>query len=186
MQPASLAWQGPATLTPDSTLTWAFAPGFADEPGVYLLTVEGPSCYLVNYVGISTRAIRARLLEHAQCYLSGRYWLNEPAQLFEAHTLVPVYRSNADQASFLTDLNRNLTAATAFVTRIRVFVAPLSWPRERLECIESAIIAALKADPEAAKVLENPRVSRIASSGIQIPVTCQGFRICGLPSELTL
>lgn len=176
-----LTWHGPFTLLPSAE--WLLDAQEAELAGIYLFTVPTEKDYLPQYVGMTTRSFRARVVEHIQCLLSGAYWIHNADDLFSRYRIHYEYSSGGefrdrDFLGKLLSLNRH---AIEYLTRTRIFVGPLprSTSPEVLRRIESALIEAFKTDSDCNGLVDQ-RVSHSAILGcrmrFQSPRAIRGLR----------
>ncbi len=154
-----LVWQGPFVFHDEENCV--FNQESAKDPGVYLWTIEFGGGYLINYVGIATNAVSARLQEHLVYFLGGNYTIYEPDDFFLGKKN-PIYSPDGSVNKFLNDYSKLSTKVDSQLRAYRLFYVNVNGDKDWLERIESGIITTLReAGGEAPKFLDNYRVSRI-------------------------
>ncbi len=154
-----LVWQGPFVFHDEENCI--FNQESAKIPGVYLWTIDFGGGYLINYVGIATNAVSARLQEHLVYFLGGNYTIYQLDE-FILGKKKSIYSPDGHVNKFLNDYDKLSTKVDSQLRAYRLFYANVSGDREWLERIESGIISTLReAKSEASSFLDNFRLSRI-------------------------
>ena len=110
-----------------------------DKAGIYLWTVKMNEIHLINYVGVSSKSIKDRLLQHIKYFLSGNYDIYETIDL-ENGILNKKYVPSEDYSNYLKNIDENLNSVLGNLRVFNFFYAPLQENKYLLELIESEII----------------------------------------------
>jgi hypothetical protein len=155
-----IRWQGPFSFLPRQTAPWAFEQSRTDFPGIYLWTVEQEGEFLVNYVGITKKAVSWRLQEHVEAYLSGQYKVYDPDR-FVTGTKQAVYVPTGSVLDFVSRYGELAPQIFALLGAFRVFASPLEQNIDWMRRVETGIILALRgaSDVVVRTFLDNERVS---------------------------
>lgn len=119
-------------------------------PGVYLMTVEYHSGYLIYAAGLTGRSIRRRLLEHSRQYMCGNYNILDISAMQEGRR-VEVWHGwgwSPDKRLLFEKWKEGLSlAAQKQLAGFRIFASVLSATERLLERIEASIMKSLDRAP---------------------------------------
>jgi len=161
-------------------------------PGVYLLTVEYLSGYLIYAAGLTRRRFRDRFNEHTREYLSGQYTvlnvsdmqLGRRSEVWHGWGWTPAKRAQfADRQTEIRE------AANRQLAGFRVFVANVETSGRVLERLEAAIMNQLYHEPSPLCDMPDrgmmlaPR--RETEEPIAVGNVC-GSTLHGLPASFTI
>jgi hypothetical protein len=191
-----LQWKGPYCFWPTQICKSVFRSEYAKSPGLYLWTVKIGEAFLTNYVGISGKSIRDRLVEHVSKFLGGDYNVYDPSVFSQGKKksiFLPVSSSKDFPKEYKVDFLERLPdlASKVFdmLESIRLFVGPLRVEKRLLERIESAIIKDIRKaeDKTVAEFIDNKRVSPRRPSEKEIVVlTKSHLPLLGLSDRLVV
>lgn len=158
-----------------------------DQAGIYFWTVKINEEHLINYVGVSSKSIKDRLLQHIKCFLSGDYDIYETSDL-EKGILNKIYVPNEDYSNYIKNIERNLKSVLENLRVFNFFYAPLQENKYLLELIESEIIKIVRDGNDKTRlILSNYRLSRLKSEQLNIELNFfSESKILGLPSKILL
>ena len=183
-------WTGPfawPTFETESNL-----PPIPEHPGVYLMTSEYETGYIIYAAGITRRPVPIRLREHTAKYLSGDYTILEMAamkrglrkEIWHGWGWTPEKRKEFEHRN--TEL---VAGARKQLAAFRTFVADVGSAPRILERIEAAIMNAL--------YQESPPFCEIPDKGMMLaprwesetPMTVHfrgSAKLFGLPQKLDI
>ena len=172
-------WQGPFALAPDQQYPLVYDQPGADGPGLYLWITQVDDRPYLHYVGIASQSgsLAQRQREHMSKYLSGHYTLYDPALFRQGEKRVLFSKDHAHSFNdFLGNLRDYQQAALQLAGCMRVYLCRLDSDKPWLERIESAVIRQLReAQGEAAKMLDNLRLSRWVEEAERVRVSTKGW-----------
>jgi len=170
-----LDWSGPYHFSSPAGPPIFEAPA-AQGPGVYLWLAATSRGLLPHYVGETGRSVARRHYEHFRDYASGVYSVRDSAAFVAGREVFlykgPLWRNDGWRAAqqvidrfaeFAGHLSVSLAA-------LRLFVAPLDAEQRVRRRVESGLIKALYALPEASRSLFPPGFRTLSRSGDE-PIT---------------
>ena len=145
MSKIKLKIKGPFNLVGDNSLFDALENSLS---GLYIFTIKLKDKYLIEYVGITARDFRTRLLEHLRELLSGGYQLydlqklenNEPFVVWKGRYSKDV----DDNTAFLDNYSYFSQIIKRQLRELRIFLIPLKTEKRVLERIEGGIYKMLR------------------------------------------
>ena len=137
--------KGPFNLVGDNSL---FDTIESNLSGLYIFTIKVKDCYLIEYVGITTRDFKTRFLEHISQLLSGGYQLYDMEKLRDNKEFLVwkgKYGEGIDDITvFLNNYQYFSQIIKQQLQEFKIFLIPLTAEKRILERIESKIYEALR------------------------------------------
>jgi hypothetical protein len=158
-----------------------------NHSGVYLLTFEYQSGYIVYAAGLTRRWFRRRFSEHTRRYLSGDYTILDVAQAnlgLRAEVWHGWGWTPAKRAAFAERRTDIEAAARRQLAEFRVFVTEVDLPERTPERLEAAIMNSLYAQ---AAPLPDPGMQLSPRRNGEAPifvVNACAEKLHGLPDRL--
>lgn len=158
-----------------------------NQPGIYFWTVKIDDAHLINYVGISSKSIKDRMLQHFKLFISGDYDIYETSAL-EKGILNKKYIPSEDYADYLKNIDENINSVLGNLRIFNFFYAPLQESKYLLEIIESEIITNIReSNDKTRSILSNYKLSRLKSEDLNIEINfLSESTILGLPAKILL
>lgn len=158
-----------------------------NQPGIYFWTVRIDEDHLINYVGISSKSIKERMLQHIKFYLSGDWDIYETSDL-EKGILNKKYVPSEDYANYFKNIDENLISVLGNLRTFNFFYAPLPERKYLLEIIESEIIKIIRDSNDGTRaIFSNNKLSRLKSEDLNIEINfLSESAILGLPAKILL
>jgi hypothetical protein len=154
-----LKWEGPYALVGSESKKSIFEINSVDSCGIYLWTTKYSTKYLVNYVGMTSKSFKQRLIEHIEYYYTGKYTVYDTKHFTNAE-LVARYIPKGNILDFASKYREVSTLIDDYLKTLNIFIAPLKMEKIYLKKIESAIILQLKSYNDITKrFLDNKKVS---------------------------
>ena len=175
----TIHWQGPFALVPGLSIPMIYDQDAADEAGLYLWITEIDGRPYLHYVGIASASgsIATRQRKHMSDYLGGIYTLYDPESFRRGEK--QVLYSNDDRQSFghfIRHIQQHHQAAMSLAGCMKVHTCRLDLDKPQLQRIESAVIRQLReTEGDAAKMLDNARLSRRVEPAQRIRVSTRGW-----------
>jgi len=137
--------KGPFNLVGDNSL---FDVEESNLSGLYIFTIKVKDCYLIEYVGITTRDFKTRFLEHISQLLSGGYQLYDIEKLRDNKEFLVwkgKYGENTDDiTAFLNNYQYFSQIIKQQLQEFKIFLIPLTSEKRILERIEGKIYKVLR------------------------------------------
>jgi len=187
-----LVWDGPYSWFGE-TEPMLFGSPAAERAGLYVWTAAMPEGEWVHYVGQTTKGYGDRHWAHWREYASGAYGIDDPAEfsagrrrlLYHGFTFrKPAHRH---AGPFFAAVQEHVTAAVAFLQRMRIWVADLPPERRLQRRVESAVIKALYRQEGPAATFQDPNMRTEPRRFDEPPYALRIHRppiMVGLPDEL--
>ena len=158
-----------------------------EKAGIYFWTININEEHLINYIGISSKCIKDRLIQHIKNFLSGDYDIYETADL-EKGKMTKKYVPDEDYTKYLMCIDSNLSSVLGNLRTFNLFFASVNESKNILELIESEIISRIReSNGQAKSLLSNYRLSRISSGKLDIEINFSSkSSILGLPDKIYL
>ena len=125
-------------------------PRLPDHPGVYLLTVNYRSGFLIYAAGLTRRPFTKRFIEHTRTYFAGHYNVLDIAAMrrgIRKRIFHGWDRSRRNRVLFTKRKNEIIRAVERQLAGYRIFVADLEVSGRILERVEAAVMNLLYSCP---------------------------------------
>ncbi len=145
MEEIKMKMVGPFNLVGEENL---FNIPEANSPGIYIFTFKINGKYLIEYIGITTRSISTRFLEHIRELFSGGYQLYDFQKMKDNEEFVVLKgrygRDTDDITKFLNNYDYYSQIIKEHIHELKVFLIPLDKERRILERIEGRLYQILR------------------------------------------
>ena len=145
MEEIKMKMVGPFNLVGEKNL---FNTPKANSPGIYISTFRINDKYLIEYVGITTRSISKRFIEHIEKYSSGGYKLYDFQKMKDNKEFVVLKgrfgKNKYNITKFLNNYDYYSQRIKELIHELKVFLIPLDKEERILERIEGRLYQILR------------------------------------------
>jgi len=131
------------------------------EGGIYIWTIQCKNMELIHYVGQTSRTFAQRMKEHLYGYLSGKYPINDPKEIFNEKKEIWKGWPKAKVEDFIVKHDKLWGAIIETIRSIRIYVWQSDVDEKIRKRIEAAICLRLEQEAGmAGKLLDNKKQTK--------------------------